>query len=478
MKLKIIFLLFISFLNFSCSNTKSFHNQKIKKLTEIESLKKYGENISLAEALKIGKERNLTLKIKTLEREISTLDKNISFGNFLPSINLVGNYSQLDNDINIDFDISELTSSLGNAFSAIGESAIASNLNSQTTMSSTLIEKSSYTYGINAQIPIFVPSYWYLYSAKKNGEDMSKLVESLAKKLIELQITSQYFYILTLESQEIYLKNEVKSIEETTKRAKISLEVESIMPWEYKKALVLLKTKKYNLKENKRNLKIAKMNLLKSLDLNPLDNITLESYNFKQEPFPDLEECILNSLTNNETLKISNLNVDVSQNAKKIAISNFLPKIILGGGYVNNSNKILSDPSFLNVNVSGVISLFNGFKNINEYKKAIRKEKIANLNLEKEFMKTIIETANAYYNLKKIDELLEISKLNLNAEKEKLKQSKAELSVGIISEDKYFNSLASYNQSLTAVKNLEFNYNLSLSSLNITMGKSPIDKGE
>jgi outer membrane protein TolC len=93
-------------------------------------------------------------------------------------------------------------------------------------------------------------------------------------------------------------------------------------------------------------------------------------------------------------------------------------------------------------------------------------------------MKTIIETANAYYNLKKIDELLAISKLNLNAEKEKLKQSKAELSVGIIGEDKYFNSLASYNQSLTAVKNLEFNYNLSLSSLNITMGKSPIDKGE
>ncbi|MFA6709311.1 MAG: TolC family protein, partial [Fusobacterium sp.] len=371
MKSKIIFLLFVSFLNFSCSNTKSFHNQKTKKLTEVESLKKYGESISLAEALKIGEERNLTLKIKTLQREVATLNKNISFGNFLPSINLVGNYSQFNNDINIDFDISELTSSFGNSFS-------------KTTMSSTLIEKSSYTYGVNAQIPIFVPSYWYLYSAKKNGEDMSKLVESLSKKLIELQITSQYFYILTLQSQEIYLKNEIKSIEETVKRAKISLEVESIMPWEYKKVLVLLKTKKYNLKENKRNLKIAKMNLLKSLDLNPLDNITLESYNFKQEPFPDLEECILNSLTNNETLKISNLNVDISQNAKKIAISNFLPKIILGGGYVNNSNQILSDPSFLNANVSGVISLFNGFKNINEYKKAIRKEKIANLNLEKE----------------------------------------------------------------------------------------------
>lgn len=456
MKSKIIFLLFVSFLNFSCSNTKPSSNEKIKKLTEVNSLKKYGKSISLKEALEIAKERNLTLKIKELEREISTLNKNIAFGNFLPSINLIGSYSQFDNNIDIDLDINELAG----------------------TLSSTLIEKSSYTYGINAQVPIFVPSYWYLYSASKNGEDISKLAESLTTKIIELQITSQYFYILTLESQENYLKDEINSIEKTKKRAKISLEVESIMPWEYKKISALLKTKKYNLKENKRNLKIAKMTLLKSLNLNPLNNITLESFKFKQKHFPNLENCILNSLTNNETLKINNLNVNISKNIKKIAISNFLPKIIIGGGYVNNSNKLLSDPNFLNINVSGIISIFNGFKNINEYKKAVRKEKIANLKLEKEFMKTIIETTNAYYNLKKTNELLEIAKLNFNAEKGKLRQSKAELSVGIIGEDKYFSSLASYNQSLTTVKKLEFNYNLALSSLNITMGKSPIGKGE
>ena len=42
---------------------------------------------------------------------------------------------------------------------------------------------------------------------------------------------------------------------------------------------------------------------------------------------------------------------------------------------MNNSTEILSDPDFLYGNVSGIISIFNGFKNINEYKKAVRKEK-------------------------------------------------------------------------------------------------------
>ena len=478
MKLKISFLLFISFLNFSCSNTKLSPNEKIENLTKVSSLDKYGKTLSLKETLEIARKRNLTLKIKKLEREISTLDKNIAFGNFLPSINLVGNYSRLNDDVNVDLNISPLTGAIGQAFSVMGSPAIGNQFSSQKTMSSTLIEKSSYTYGINAQVPIFVPSYWYLYSARKKGEDISKLVENLTKKMINLKITSQYFYILTLESQENYLKDEIKSIEETKKRAALSLKVEGIMPWEYEKALVLLKYKKYNLKENERNLRLAKMNLLKSLNLNPMNNIKLDSFKFKKRPFPSLEKCILNSIGNNEVLKINNLNVEVNNNIKKIAISNFLPKIILGGGYVNNSNKLLSDPDFLNTSVSGVISLFNGFKNINEYKKAIRKEKIANLKLEKEFMKTIIETANAYYNLNKINDLLDIANLNLKAEKGKLKQAKAELSVGMISEEQYFNSLASYNQSLTNVKKLEFNYNLALSSLNITMGISPTIKGE
>ena len=40
------------------------------------------------------------------------------------------------------------------------------------------------------------------------------------------------------------------------------------------------------------------------------------------------------------------------KNLKKIAITNFLPKIVLGGGYINNSNHTLADPDFLFGNVS------------------------------------------------------------------------------------------------------------------------------
>ena len=38
-----------------------------------------------------------------------------------------------------------------------------------------------------------------------------------------------------------------------------------------------------------------------------------------------------------------------------------------------------------------MISIFNGFKNVNEYKKVVRREKIGELTLEKQFMTTILE---------------------------------------------------------------------------------------
>ena len=64
--------------------------------------------------------------------------------------------------------------------------------------------------------------------------------------------------------------------------------------------------------------------------------------------------------------------------------------------YVSNSNSILSDPDFLYGNISVIVSLFNGFKDINEYKKSVKMKEISELKVEKEFLKVIVETANAY----------------------------------------------------------------------------------
>lgn len=471
---KKIFVLFCLAMLAGCSNTKPKEpEERVAALAGREYLEKYGKTISIDEAVEIAKERNLDLKVKSLEREISSLDRKIAFGNFLPSINVMGGYTKLDDNIDLDVDVSELSSSMGGLLHGMGiPISIPSSMNSR------FVDKSFYTFGVSAQIPVFVPSTWYLYSARKKGEKISGLVEEFAEKMLELQVMGEYYYILALQSERAALENELKSARELENKVKISLKVEAVLPWEYEKAQAFVKMKEYALNENERDLKNAKMRFMRTLNLNPLEDIEFENEIIFPEEIPSMEDCIYSAVSGNEVLKIAETGKDVTNDMKKIAVAEFLPKIILGGGYINNSNEILSDPDFLYGNVTGVLSIFNGFKNINEYKKAVRREKIGELKLEKEFMTVVVETAKAYRNLEKARELQEIANLNFKGEKGHLHQKRAERKVDMIGDEEYFRAVSSYESAFAMKKKADFQYAMALGSLKIAMGQDPFKEGK
>lgn len=480
MKKKIL-ALFFSFLLIGCSNNQEKKpEEKIAVLTGKDYLKQYGTSISLEEAIQIARERNLDIKTKRLEREIAGLDRKIAFGNFLPSINVMGGYTKLDNQVDIGMD----TSSLKNGLAGLSNlhpplSSIGGALGNliPNTLSTRLIDESFYTYGVGVQMPVFVPSTWFLYSARKKGEKISELAENLTDKMIQLQIMGEYFYILALQSERDYLVNQLNSAKEIEKKARVSLKVQGILPWELDKAKTLVKARELSLNNNERDLKVAKMNLMKSLNLNPLDDIVIEDISIPQKEIPDLEDCIYEAISQNEILKISDTASGVSGDIKKIAISNFLPKVILGGGYIENNNDIFLDSSVGFGNISGVLSIFNGFKNINEYKKAVRRENISQMKVEKEFLTVIIETSRAYNNVEKARELCEIADLNYKAESGRIKQKNSEKKVGMIGEDEYLSSLSSYDEAFSMKKKADFQYQMALGALSIAMGKNPFVKG-
>lgn len=473
---KKILIIFCLMVLAGCSNTKPKEpEERLATLAGREYLEKYGKTISLDEAVEIAKERNLDLKVKSLEREIASLDRKIAFGNFLPSINVMGGYTKLDDNIDLDVDTSSLSNAIPSQIgSLLGKYGIAI----PSTMNSRFVDKSFYTFGVSAQIPVFVPSTWYLYSARKKGEKISGLVEDFAEKMMKLQVMGEYYYILALQSERAALENELKSAKELENKVKISLKVEAVLPWEYEKAKAFVKMKKYALNENERDLKNAKMRFMRTLNLNPLEDIELENEIIFLEEIPSMEDCIYSAVSGNEVLKIAETGKDVTNDMKKIAVTNFLPKIILGGGYINNSNEILSDPDFLYGNVTGVLSIFNGFKNINEYKKAVRREKIGELKLEKEFMTVVVETAKAYRNLEKAQEMREIANLNFKGEKGRLHQKRAERKVDMIGDEEYFRAVSSYEAAFAMKKKADFQYAMALGSLKIAMGQDPFKEGK
>ncbi len=459
-----------SILLVSCSSVDSEKKQalRMKSLADKENESKkyfqqYNNTLTLDRAIQLSVERNLTLKTKTIEQEIAKLDRKIAFGNFLPKVSLGYSYTMLNDKI----------------MGETKDTALPIPLPISLGLETRLVDKNLSLFSVNAQMPIFVPATWFLYSARQKGEDISSLTRDLTEKMIKLQTIGQYHYILALESEKEYLKQELESAKEFNRSAKIALEAEAILPWEYEGTEQIVQMREFALKQNARDLQSAKMSLMNNLDMYPLLDFQLEKPQYNEDvKIPTLEETIYEALKNSELIQIREGAEDISKDVTKIAISNFLPKIILTGGYFNTSNAALSDPDFFMGTLGGMFSIFNGFQNVYEYKKARKNQEIAFIKREEEIMKVIFETVNAYNNLESSREERDIALKNFAVSTGRFNQKKLEKETDSIDNWEYIQGVAEYEKALSLKEKAEYKYRVSLATLNMLTGKDIFAKGE
>lgn len=459
-----------SILLVSCSSLDSEKKQAIrmKSLADKENESKkyfqqYNNTLTLDRAIQLSVERNLTLKTKTIEQEIARLDRKIAFGNFLPKVSLGYSYTMLNDKI----------------MGETKDTALPIPLPISLGLETRLVDKNLSLFSVNAQMPIFVPATWFLYSARQKGEDISSLTRDLTEKMIKLQTIGQYHYILALESEKEYLKQELESAKEFNRSAKIALEAEAILPWEYEGTEQIVQMREFALKQNARDLQSAKMSLMNNLDMYPLLDFQLEKPQYNEDvKMPTLEETIYEALKNSELIQIREGAEDISKDVTKIAISNFLPKIVLTGGYFNTSNASLSDPDFFMGTLGGMFSIFNGFQNVYEYKKARKNQEIAFIKREEEIMKVIFETVNAYNSLESSREERDIALKNFAVSTGRFNQKKLEKETDSIDNWEYIQGVAEYEKALSLKEKAEYKYRVSLATLNMLTGKDIFAKGE
>ena len=459
-----------SILLVSCSSLDSEKKQAIrmKSLADKENESKkyfqqYNNTLTLDRAIQLSVERNLTLKTKTIEQEIAKLDRKIAFGNFLPKISLGYSYTMLNDKI----------------MGETRDTALPIPLPIPLGLETRLVDKNLSLFSVNAQMPIFVPATWFLYSARQKGESISSLTRDLTEKMIKLQTIGQYHYILALESEKEYLKQELEFAKEFNRSAKIALEAEAILPWEYEGTEQIVQMREYALKQNARDLQSAKMSLMNNLDMYPLLDFQLEKPQYNEDvKLPTLEETIYEALKNSELIQIREGAEDISKDVTKIAISNFLPKIVLTGGYFNTSNAALTDPDFFMGTLGGMFSIFNGFQNVYEYKKARKNQEIAFIKREEEIMKVIFETVNAYNSLESSREERDIALKNFAVNTGRFNQKKLEKETDSIDNWEYIQGVAEYEKALSLKEKAEYKYRVSLATLNMLTGKDIFAKGE
>ncbi len=394
------------------------------------------QNLSLEEAIQIAKERNLELKTKQLEKEIAKIDSKIAFGNFLPQISAFYTRSFWEEALSGGLDLPTSFSQ----FPLIGPMLPKE-------IQGRLLDKSYSVYGLQASMPIFAPATWFLYSARRRGEEIHSLVLKLTEKMISIQIIQQYYWILALEAEEIQLKASLESSEQLLHNMKIALDTQSILEWQYQKIQAYYKQKKLALEQNRRDLKLAKMNLLSSLNLSPLSQIRLQKKRHTTiKKLDSYEEVVYQALLHNDALEIQEKVLSLEKEKIKISLSRFLPIIGLQGFYGEHSLSLLASSHYLLGILGGVFSIFNGFQDISSYQKAKIEQQKAILKKENLILQSIMETTNVYQRLESSIEEEEIAEMNEKAEMGKFHQKTVEKKVGMIDELSYLQAVQSYEE--------------------------------
>ncbi|MBS9775956.1 MAG: TolC family protein [Fusobacterium sp.] len=420
----------------------------------------------LDEAIDYALKNNTQIKLKEIEEKIAKLDKRIAFGNFLPKISGAYTISEMDR---------HLTTTIENPQTSLEIAGI--NLSKflpalPTTISNRMVDKSFRHFAITAQMPVFVPATWFLYSAREKGENISKYSKDLTKKMIRLKVMSEFYYILALMSEKDILLAELNYAKTLNKNARVALETGSILDWEYKQSKLLLKQKESSIKNNERDLKTAKMMLMKDLNLDVnFDFIPVAPENEISKDLK-LEDLIYEALTHSELININHNLVGINKDKIKIAISSFLPQIVVSGGLFGTGSAMFMPQNILMGTIGSFLSIFNGFKNVNEYKKAKLEDEKAYLKREEIVMYTVMAVVNTYNNYQKSLEEKELADFNYRVAKDKFSQKKLQNEVGYINDTDYMNEITALEKAASLKAKADYKFNVVAEALNLPIGKN------
>jgi outer membrane protein TolC len=429
------------FIRLRKQHAESFTQSIEKKSSDISSLK---ANFDLDDCIRIALENNLEIKITDLKGRLAGIDKNIAFSRFLPYINV--QFTHIENDK------LQMRNAFGSFFS--------------------MSDKDVTQTVISGQISILDPETWFIYLAFRKGEDIERLIAKRVRQAIRLQVTALYLASLSQESS-------VRAIESSLAQAiALQREIEAL----YREGLVLksdlegsnvfLTAQQNNLRDYKRLLIQTKAELMEAMGLSPLSDITLAgapSFSAQQE---ELSGQIFTALINRPELEVSDRTVEVRKDALMVALAAFIPEISIFSDMTNNQDSYLLYEDIWSYGISGILTIFDGFKNILEYKAAVKEREKAMLEREQACLKIILEVIKARHLLDQAIEQRDLMSLESRAALTALKETEAIWREGLVTSSE---KLKAINRNETAAANLslaEYRYQVAAATMQDVMGLS------
>jgi len=405
--------------------------------------------LGLEDCIRIALENNLQVRSAEIQARIAKLDRKIAFANFLPQLSV--SYSHYEFDPSLSIELS-------------GEDPI------------TIDKARSFMWQANASI--FNPATWFLYSMRKRGAEIADLVTDYTRQMTVLEVTIDYYQCLSLEENEKALASELAAAVEMEKQLRNLSDEGLIRPWQADQAGIAVQARRIRRDQTRRSLTQAKANLLAALGLSPLAEITLRSETPLKPPVMRLEDLVLETLLNNRQLQISDRNVEIQKEQVKIALADFLPKLF---GFVYRPESLEDfGPSVDQwiYGLSGTMTLFNGFTNVNEYKAARHRREASFLEREQATLSVILEAMRAYLTVATTDEQVALARNALNVATRRLAETEQQWHEGLVSSSDLLDVTAQRDNARAQAIAARFQHQVATATLLNIMGRTKLDYEE
>ncbi len=325
---------------------------------------------------------------------------------------------------------------------------------------------------VQAQMPIFIPATWYLYSLYTSGAEIGDLILDYTRQMISYQVSAMYYQCLILQEMSEAMESQVVA-GDALEREVASYEEEGLVHgWQAKQAQTFAFARHIALNRTKRIFRQAKADLLSTMGLSPMSDLALVREEPLDAPKEELEELIFQALLENPQLHIADRTVEIQHDRAKIVLSNFLPHLIGFASFTSTSNSFVLDKSYWMGGLAGVLTVFNGFANVNEYKAAREQEKEAMVQREEASLTIMLQVIKAHLNLQDVQEELVLAQKKFEVVSGRLNEIKAKWEEGIIKPSEKLQAIAKLDSAQREVMKARFQQQVSIATLLNAMGKS------
>jgi outer membrane protein TolC len=369
------------------------------------------EPLDLDECLNIALRNNLLLRQAEIEAGIAKLDRKIAFANFLPMVEVSGQAVTLDYPPML----------------RAGEDPAGNDIFIQTR------DKTVRDSAIEIQWAVFRPSTWFLYAARRRGEEIGNLMKEYTRQRVRLEVTSQYFHCLAIREAVQAMENRVAAAKRLVHETELKsgqglatrLQVE-----ETQLNLLANHTEQERLKNSE---EIAYVDLMALMGLLPTRKCMLAQSGPLKTSEADINDLITEAMLNHPLLQVSDRKVEINRQMVDIALADFFPSLIGFGGASYTSDSYMKYSSTLSAGIMGVMTVFNGFSNVNHYRIAREKQKGSWLQREEMCLSVILQVLRAHAALTDCQKDALLAEKNLELASKRLHQTEAKSREGMAS---------------------------------------------